>query len=304
VAEPLIEIVPNFSEGRRREVMDALVEAISVPGARLLFAEGDADHNRLDTALVGAPEAVRRSALAGAAAARDLIDMTQHSGGHPRMGALDVLPFVPVRDASMQGCVALARDVAREIGEGLGVPVYLYAEAALSPDRRSLADVRRGEFEGLREDVARGERMPDFGPRAIGRAGATAAGARKPLVAFNMYLEGSETGAKEIARSVRESGGGLPTLRAVGFAVPERGCVTVSMNLTDHEVVGLQRAFDSVSDRASALGMVVLESEIVGLVPSSALPDDPGATLLLRGFDRGRQILEAAIDRSTGGENK
>ena len=191
--------------------------------------------------------------MAGAAVAVRSIDMFAHHGGHPRMGAADVIPFMPVRGVTMDQCVTLARDFGRALAETLEVPVYLYDRAALSPERVSLADVRKGEFEGLREAVARGERLPDFGPHAIGRAGATAVGARKPLVAFNVYLDGTdEASAKEIARDVRESSGGLPALRAIAFAVPERGgIVTVSMNLVDHDVTGLR---DGVRRRDRARG--------------------------------------------------
>lgn len=292
----IVEVVPNFSEGRRPEVIQAIVAALCVPGARLLFAEPDPDHNRLDCTLVGSQEAMRGSALAGAATAAELIDMDEHRGSHPRMGALDVLPFVPAGGTGMDRCVAQAREVAREIGEVLGLPVYCYGEAALVPERRSLADVRRGEYEGLKADVAAGRRLPDFGPHEIGKAGAVAVGARRPLIAFNVYLEGTEDAAKEVARAVRASSGGLPSVQAIGFAIPERGCVTVSMNLTDHEQVGLEQAFGAVCDEAARRGMQVLDTEIVGLVPRAALPDDPASALLLRGFEPVTQVLEEAIE--------
>src|SRR5438105_864451 len=189
---PLLAIVPNFSEGRRQDVIDAIIDALLVPGVRLLNKQWDPDHNRLDASLVGPPDAVRASALAGAAKAAELIDMAQHKGSHPRMGAVDVIPFLPIRDVTMEECVELARDVGREMGETLGIPVYLYDQAALVPERRSLAELRKGEYEGLRGDVAKGKRLPDFGPREIGKAGAVAVGARKPLVAFNVYLSGTE----------------------------------------------------------------------------------------------------------------
>ena len=192
----------------------------------------------------------------------------------------------------------LARRFGAQMASTLGVPVYLYDRAALLPERASLADVRRGEFEGLREAVARGDRLPDFGPHEIGRAGATAVGARKPLVAFNLYLDGTdEEAAKEIARAVRESSGGLPAVRGIGFAVPERGgTVTVSMNLVDHEVTGLRAAFDEVSRLAEERGMRVTDSEIVGLVPASALRPDDAAYLRLEGFDPDHQILERLVE--------
>jgi glutamate formiminotransferase len=294
----LYGVIPNFSEGRRADVIDAIVEALHVPGARVVFAEADPDHNRLDTTVLGDAEVVRASAMAGAAAAVRLIDMREHRGSHPRMGAADVIPFMPVREASMHACVELARAFGRELAERLELPVYLYDRAALTPDRSSLADVRRGEYEGLRGAVARGERLPDLGPHEIGRAGATAVGARKPLVAFNVYLDGrDERAAKEIAKAVRASGGGLPAVRAIGFAVPERGgVVTVSMNLVDHEVTGLREAFGEVARLAGSLGMSVTESEIVGLVPASAIEDDDPAALGLVGFDPEHQVLERLVD--------
>lgn len=293
----IVGVVPNFSEGRRADVIEAIVAALGVDGARVVFAEADPDHHRLDTTVLGDPDAVRRSALAGAAAAVEHIDMFAHRGGHPRMGAVDVVPFMPVRDVGMDACVDLARAVGRELAETLALPVYLYGEAAVAPERRSLADVRRGEFEGLRAAVAAGDRLPDFGPHAIGRAGATAVGARKPLVAFNMYLSGGdEDDAKQIAGEIRESSGGLPAVRAIGFAIPDRGSVTVSMNLVDVEVTGVRAAFDAVSEAASARGMDVLNSEIVGLAPETALPRGTEEYVKLSGFSRDRQILERLIE--------
>ncbi len=293
----IVGVVPNFSEGRRRDVIDAIVEALDVEGARVVFAEADPDHHRLDTTVLGDADAVRRSAIAGVAAAVARIDMFRHRGGHPRMGAADVIPFMPVRDVGMDTCVELAREVGRELAETLHLPVYLYGEAALSPERRSLADVRKGEFEGLREAVAAGDRLPDFGPHEIGRAGATAVGARKPLVAFNTYLSGDDEGAaKDIARAVRESSGGLPAVRAIGFAVPERGCVTVSMNLVDFEVTGIRQAFDAVAKEASARGMEIADSEIVGLAPEAALPPGDGEHVRLKGFSPEEQILERLVE--------
>jgi glutamate formiminotransferase / 5-formyltetrahydrofolate cyclo-ligase len=295
--DALVVCVPNFSEGRRAEVIDAICDALATTpkGARLVYRQADPEHNRLDTTVVGSPDAVRSSALAGAAAAVERIDMTTHEGGHPRMGAADVIPFVPLRRISMEEVVELARAFGAELADMLHIPVYLYDGAAASPERANLAEVRRGEFEGLREAVARGERLPDFGPHEIGRAGATAVGARKPLVAFNMYLTGSEDAAKEIARAVRESSGGLPALRAIGFAVPERGAVTVSMNLIDVDVTAPRVAFDAVSALAAERGMQVLSSEIVGFAPAAALAVDDPEHLRLEGFDADEQILERLV---------
>ncbi|MGH2672596.1 MAG: glutamate formimidoyltransferase [Actinomycetota bacterium] len=293
----LVVCVPNFSEGRRPHAIDAICDALaSVPGARLAYRQADAEHNRLDTTIVGPPDAVRASALAGAAKAVELIDMTTHSGGHPRMGAADVIPFVPLRDASMEEVVELARGFAKELADALDLPVYLYDRAALDPARTSLAEVRRGEFEGLREAVERGERLPDFGPHRLGKAGATAVGARKPLIAFNVYVSGSTEHAKEIAKAVRESSGGLPAVRAIGFDVPERGGVTVSMNLVDFEVTGVRRAFDTVAELAAERNMEVRSSEIVGLVPQEALGEGDAEHVRLEGFDADTQILERLVN--------
>ncbi|HLB39317.1 MAG TPA: glutamate formimidoyltransferase [Actinomycetota bacterium] len=292
-------VVPNFSEGRRDDVMDAICDALQVPGAHLVYRQADPDHHRLDTTVLGDRDAVHHAAVAATRVAVGLIDMDQHRGGHPRMGAADVIPFMPVRDVSMEACVTLAVEVAEELARELDLPVYLYDRAARTPARASLADVRRGEYEGLRDAVARGERLPDFGPRAIGRAGATAVGARKPLVAFNVYLAGVDgSAAKDIARTVRESGGGLPGLRAIGFAVPERDGVTVSMNLVDFEVTGLRTAYDAVVAQARARGLTVTDSEIVGLVPQAALPPGDAEHVRLQGFDAGHQVLERLIEEA------
>jgi glutamate formiminotransferase len=298
--EALVVCVPNFSEGRRPDVIDAICDALSAGDARLVVRQADPEHNRLDTTIVGSPDAVCASALAGAAMAVELIDMTTHTGGHPRMGAADVIPFVPLSGISMDQVVELARAFAAELADALGIPVYLYDRAATSPDRASLAEVRKGEFEGLRQAVARGERLPDFGPHEIGRAGATAVGARKPLVAFNVYLTGNENAAKEIARSIRESSGGLRAIRAIGFAVPERGAVTVSMNLVDIEVTSPRVAFEKVRDLAAERGMEVRSSEIVGLVPRAALGEDDIGYLRLEGFDAEEQILERLVSTHGG----
>jgi glutamate formiminotransferase len=296
--DAVLGVVPNFSEGRRTEVIDAIVEALHVPGARVVYAEADPDHNRLDATVLGDAEAVRASALAAAAVAVERIDMREHEGGHPRMGAADVIPFMPVRGVTIDACIELARGFGRDLAEHLDLPVYLYDRAALVPERAPLADVRRGEFEGLRDAVERGERLPDFGPNRIGPAGATAVGARVPLVAFNVYLDGTdEAAAKAIAKALRESSGGLPAVRAIGFAVPERGgIVTVSMNLVDHEVTGLRTAFAGVEELAAAHGMVVTDSEIVGLVPAAAFSEGDAQALRLRGFEPDRQVLERLVD--------
>ena len=300
----LIAAVPNFSEGRRQDVIDEICRALEQPGAHLVYRQADPDHNRLDCTVIGSPRAVSRSALGAAAVAVRLIDMDRHRGNHPRMGAVDVIPFMPVRDITMDDCVAFARAFAQELAERLDLPVYCYDRAALSEGRRSLAEVRRGEYEELRAAVERGERLPDFGPARIGPAGATAVGARKALIAFNVYLSGGDqAAAKDVARAVRESSGGLPAVRAIGFDVPQRDCVTVSMNLVDHEVTGLRAAFRAVRDEARRRGLEVRSSEIVGLVPQAAISDADIEELRLEGFDADAQILErlvSAAEASSG----
>ncbi|MFL5789917.1 MAG: glutamate formimidoyltransferase [Actinomycetota bacterium] len=299
MGEPIYGVVPNFSEGRRVDVMDAICDALQVPGAHLVYRQADADHNRLDTTVLGSRDGVHRAAVSAARVAAGLIDMDHHRGGHPRMGATDVIPFMPVRDVEMDDCVALARAVGAELAEALDLPVYLYDQAALVPERRSLAVVRKGEYEGLRAAVAAGERLPDLGPHAIGPAGATAVGARVPLVAFNVYLTADEDAAKDIARTIRESTGGMPALRAIGFAVPERGCSTVSMNLVDYTITGVRAAYDAVIAQATARGAEVLDTEIVGLVPDAALSSQDAAHVRLRGFDPNTQVLERSIEEAS-----
>ncbi len=304
--EPLVLVVPNFSEGRRTEVMDAIVEAMtSSPGVTLLNRQSDPDHNRLDTTLIGSPGAVRAAAVAGARKAVELIDMEQHRGSHPRMGSVDVIPFIPVRGVTMDDCVVLAREVGRELADTLAIPVYLYERAATKPERASLADIRRGEYEGLKADVAAGRRLPDLGPHRLGRAGATAVGARPPLVAFNVYLNGrDERAAKDVAKRVRERSGGLVHVRAIGFAVPERGCVQVSMNLVDPMVTPPYRALELVRLEAARYGMHVIDTEIVGLIPQRALAESAAHYLQLRGFDPDEQVIETLVARqaSAGGD--
>ena len=294
---PIVGVVPNFSEGRRADVIDAICDALEVPGARLVYRQADADHHRLDTTVLGSADAVLQSAVAAAAVAVERIDLREHRGAHPRMGAVDVVPFMPVRGVTMDAIAQLAHAAGAELARSLELPVYFYGEAATAPERRSLADVRRGGYEGIRDAVAAGERLPDLGPHAIGPAGAVAVGARMPLVAFNVYLRGTDASAADaIARSVRESGGGLPAVRAIGFAVPDRNAVTVSMNLVDHATTGIRAAFDAVVAGAAERGLEVLDSEIVGLAPASSVGDGDADHVRLRGFDPNTQILERLLE--------
>ncbi len=293
----LFECVPNFSEGRRPEVIDSIVAPFRArPGVHVLDSRADPDHNRLVVSLVGEPAALQDALLESAARAIAVIDLRGHAGAHPRIGAVDVIPFVPLRHATMAECVNLARGFAERYARETGVPVYLYEEAALLPGRRKLEDVRRGQFEGLREEIALPGRHPDFGPpRLHPSAGATAVGARPFLVAFNVNLDTADVGiAREIARTIRASGGGLPGVKAVGIALKERGLSQVSINITDATRCPLHKALERVRELAARKGVAVRESEIYGLVPAEALVDSAAASLGLAGFDA-RQVLDLRL---------
>jgi glutamate formiminotransferase/formiminotetrahydrofolate cyclodeaminase len=301
----LIECVPNFSEGRRADVVDAIRDAIAAtPGAYVLDASADASHNRSVITFVAPVEVVAEAAFRGIAKAVERIDLTAHSGEHPRMGAADVVPFIPLEGATMEDCIALARQLGERVGRELGVPVFLYERAATRPDRENLADVRRGEFEGLRDDIGRTpQRTPDFGPSAVhATAGAVAIGARPFLVAYNVYLgPASNIGvAKEVAKAVRGSSGGLRYVKAMGFEVD--GQAQVSMNLVDTERTPLHVAFDMVRTEAEARGVTPTWSEIVGLVPERALFEAAARHIRLRGFSTDMVLEQKARRAVTGGE--
>ncbi len=272
---PIVECVPNFSEGRDQSVLEALREAIlSVDGVSLLDVQADAAHHRSVFTMIGPPEAACEAAFRAIRVARDRIDLTRHRGEHPRMGAADVVPFVPVQDITMEQCVELARRLGERVGRELEIPVFLYARAATRPDRESLPNIRKGEFEGLREQIGKDPaKTPDFGPHRIHpTAGCTAIGARPPLVAYNIYLDTPDVRpAGEIAKAIRTSSGGLPAVQAKGFEVA--GKAQVSMNLLDIDVTSPARVFAEVSARAQALGVAVARSEIVGLIPERAIWD-------------------------------
>lgn len=292
----VVECVPNFSEGRRVEVIDAIVNAMLAPGVLLLDREMDANHNRAVVTIAGEPEPVAEAAFRGAAEAAKRIDLETHRGEHPRMGATDVIPFVPIRNMTMDECIRLARQVGERIGHELGIPVYLYERAATRPERRDLAYVRRGEYEAIRDEIATNpEREPDFGPRSLGQAGAVAVGARPFLIAYNVNLDTNDLQvAKDIAKVTRERGGGLPSVKALGFALEDKGIVQVSMNLTDFNVTGMVRAFQHVRVEAEKRGVRVAGSELVGLVPLEALAQIAREALLLEGFNS-QQVIELKL---------
>lgn len=295
MSQPLIECVPNFSEGRRPEVIEQIVGAIgAVPEVLVLDVESDADHHRSVVTFAGPPEAVVAGAFAGIQAAQRLIDLDQHQGAHPRLGATDVVPFIPIRDATLADCVALARQLGQRVGDELGIPVYLYEEAATRPQRRNLADVRRGEYEALKQSLGHDPaRDPDFGPATLTGAGATVIGARAPLIAYNVYLStGDVEVAKKIAKAIRHSSGGLRYVKALGLLV--EGRAQVSINMTDFRATPLHRAFDLIRAEAARYGVLPTESEIVGLVPEDALLDVAEHYLQLNRFKRS-QVLERRL---------
>lgn len=296
----LIECVPNVSEGRRLQVVAAIADAIRAEsGVRLLDHSSDATHNRSVFTFAGQAGPVSRAVLALFAAAIPSIDLRIHRGAHPRLGAVDVVPFIPLRGASMPECVALARQTAAAVAGRFRIPIFLYEEAAANSARRNLADIRRGEFEGLAGKMASPEWSPDYGPpHPHPTAGAAVIGARAPLIAFNVNLATSDLAvAKAIAAAVRQSSGGLPFVKAMGVALAPRGIVQVSMNLTNFEQTSMARVFEEVSREAERRDTSVVESEIVGLVPEAALPPDPEQTLRLTGFTPS-QVLERVLSKS------
>lgn len=294
----IVECIPNFSEGRNPEIIDQIVAAIkTVPGAVMLGHESDADHNRSVVTFVAPPDKVVDAALQAAKCAADLIDLNKHTGEHPRMGATDVIPFVPISGVKMEDCVALARQCGERMWGELGIPVYLYEKAAMKPERENLAAIRKGQFEGIRDDIAGNEaRWPDFGEaRVHPTAGITAVGARPPLIAYNVNLGTSDIEvANKIARAVRHLSGGLRYVKALGFELKDRGIVQVSMNMVNYEGTPLFRAFEMIKREAERYGVPIVGSEIVGLVPQHALNAVADFYLQLENFSE-NQILEERL---------
>jgi len=293
----IIECVPNISEGRRPEVVRDVVEAAgAVPGARVLDVQSDKDHNRSVLTLVGDEASLPAAVLGLFEAALARIDLRSHQGEHPRLGAVDVVPFVPIEGATIADCVALAREVGRAAAERFGVPVFLYEEAASAPHRRHLEDIRRGQFEGLGEKMKDPAWAPDFGPAAPhSSAGASVVGARMPLIAYNVNLGTSDLEiAKRIAKAIRHSSGGYRFVKAMGVMLEERRVAQVSINMTDFKRTPLHRVFETVAAEAARHGVNVVGSEIVGLVPAEALIDAAEHFLRLEAFSPS-QVLERRI---------
>ena len=299
----LIECVPNFSEGRDLTKVGAIAEAMSgIADAWILDRTSDADHNRSVVTLAGTPEAVAEAAIRGTGKSAELIDMRRQTGVHPRIGAMDVIPFIPLEGVSVEECVALAHHVGQELWNRYRIPVYFYEAAATRPDRVNLENIRKGQFEGLLEDALRNpDRSPDIGePRLHPTAGATAVGVRKFLIAYNIYLNTSDVSvARGIARAIRTSGGGLRHVKAIGVEMKTRGLTQVSINLTDFEQTPLHRVFESAEREAEARGCAVIGSEIVGLVPRKAVEMSPESFLLLENFSPA-QVLENRLTAVSG----
>ena len=296
---PLVECVPNFSEGRKVETVRSIAKAISaVASACVLDTHIDPDHNRSVITFVASPERVVEAAVRAVARAAELIDMRDHQGEHPRLGATDVLPFVPVRGVTMDQCVRLAHEAGDIIARELSIPVYYYEQAALRPERVNLEDVRRGALELLREQITNPERAPDRGPSQVhDSAGAIAVGARHFLIAFNVILRTGDTAiAKQIARKIRARNNGLPFLKALGFRLHTRALVQVSMNLVNYRVTGMTEAYEAVRREADLLGVEIESTEIVGLVPRDALDRDAAYFQKLENFSESK-ILEHQIDQ-------
>ncbi len=293
--QQLVECIPNFSEARRPEVVAAIQEAIaSVPGVTILDKHSDLDHNRTVITFVGPPGAVEEAAFQAVQTAAGLIDLEQHTGEHPRIGATDVLPFVPLSGVSMAECVEMARRLGKRVGEELGIPVYLYEGAAARPERQNLENIRRGQYEGLKGEIGVDPaRTPDFGPMRLGPAGATVIGARQPLVAFNVYLATEEVEiARQIAKVVRHSSGGLRYVKALGLTV--EGLAQVSMNLTNYRKTSLARVVEMIRREADRYGVAVHHSELVGLIPQEALVDAAVWYLQMDQFEPD-QVLEQRL---------
>lgn len=291
----IIECVPNISEGRRPEIVEACADAVrNTAGVTILDYSSDASHNRSVITFIGSPEGVEEASVALVKRAAELIDLTVHSGEHPRMGAVDVMPFIPVREATLEDCIELSRRVGKRIADEAGVPVFLYEYSASAPCRRNLADVRRGQFEKMAQKVTEPEWEPDFGGRRIHpTAGVIAVGARKPLIAFNVNLSTSDIAiAEKIARVIRESSGGLACVKAIGVKLAERNIAQVSVNMTDYTRTPLYRMVELVRMEAARWGVSVIGTELIGLAPMRALADAAEYYLQIEDFDYDRQVLE------------
>lgn len=293
----IIECVPNFSEGRDPEKIEKIVEPFrGKNGIKLLDYQRDEDHNRLVVTVVAEPRALKATVIEAMGKAIEVIDMRTHEGQHPRMGAIDVVPFIPIKNVSMEEAIDFAKDVARDVAEKYSLPVFLYEKSATRPQMQNLASIRKGQFEGMTEKIKQPEWKPDFGPQEVHpTAGATAMGARMPLVAYNVNLDSTSIEiANEIAQKVRHLSGGLRYCKGIGIELKDRGLVQVSMNMTDYTKTALYRAFELIKIEARRYGVNVVGSEVVGLVPMQALMDTAAYYLGLEDFSM-EQVLESRI---------
>ena len=293
----LVQCVPNFSEGIKKDVVESIVNEIrNVENVTLLDYSSDESHNRSVVTFVGEPQAVKKAAFNAAKMAAELINMEKHQGEHPRMGATDVIPFIPISEVTMEDCIQLANELGKDMYEQLGIPVYLYEAAAKKQERKNLAKVRKGQYEGLKEEVSKPEKHPDFGePQLHQTAGITAVGARPPLIAYNINLDTSNVEiAKEIAKTIRGSSGGFQDVKALGILIEERHIAQVTINMCNYKKVPLYRVFEIVKVEASRYGVNILGSEIVGLTPMEALINAAQFYLRLDNFQIG-QILEKRL---------
>lgn len=292
----IVECIPNISEGRRLNVVEEILSEVrQVAGVTLLDYSSNADHNRTVISMIGGPKSVLEAAWKLIVKAAEKIDLDRHQGEHPRMGATDVVPFVPIRGMSMEECVDLANVLGERVGRELLIPVYLYEKAATRPERRNLAEVRKGQYEGLKESIRNPERTPDYGPSILGKAGAIAIGARPPLVAFNVNLgtKNIEIG-KAIAKGIRGSSGGFINIKALAIDLSEQNLVQLSMNMVDTQGTPLYRALEFIKTEAAHFGVPIVGSEIVGLVPMDAMMDVATHYLMLHDFSS-EQILEKRV---------
>jgi len=302
----LIECVPNYSEGRRTDVIEEIVGPFRRhPGCILLDYRADKDHNRLVVSLAGQPDPIQDALIESAGIALENIDLERHQGAHPRIGAVDVIPFIPLQNIGMDACVELVRAFGRRFHKETGVPVYFYEEAALRPERRGLEVIRKGQFEGLKTEISLPERHPDIGqPEMHPSAGATVIGARKFLIAFNVNLGTSDLkAAREIAKAIRSSSGGFCHVKAIGLSLEERGLTQVSMNILDYEKNALYRVVELIRMEAARWGVSVVETEVYGMIPAAALLDSASYYMQIAGFER-KQVIEMALLDMLGKDDK
>lgn len=297
MAKQLIECVPNFSEGRRQDVIEAIVKPFKEQkGCYLFDYRADEDHNRLVVSLAGEPQAICDAVMAASKVAVEKIDLNTHQGAHPRMGAVDVIPFTPISGISMEECVELSRDFGKRFHEELNVPVYYYEDAAIRPDRTRLEVIRKGQYEGLKEEISKPERHPDLGePKLHPTAGATVIGARKFLVAFNVNLNTTDVEiAKTIGKRVRSSGGGFTAVKGIGLALEDKGMVQVSMNIVDYDKTAIYRALEFIRMEAARWGVTVNGTEVYGMIPIAAMLDSAAYYMQIDDFDP-NQVLELKL---------